>query len=89
MPEYFQLDLNIWEFLTFVIVGTLTGIINTIAGSGSLITLPVFIFMCDLSPSIANASNRIGVFLQSVVAAGKYAQSKPEVFKGSLWLIIP
>jgi len=89
MENFLHIDLNIWQFLVFVVVGTLTGIINTIAGSGSLITLPVFIFMCDLSPSIANASNRIGVFLQSVVATGKYAQSKPEVFKGSLWLIIP
>ena len=89
MIDHFQIDLNIWQFLVFVVVGILTGIINTLAGSGSLITLPVFIFMCDLSPSIANASNRIGVIMQSLVATGKYAQTKPEIFKGSLWLIIP
>lgn len=89
MEDFLNIDLNFWQFLVFVIVGILTGIINTLAGSGSLITLPVFIFMCGLSPSVANATNRIGVFLQSFVATSKYAKQKPEVFKDSLWLIIP
>lgn len=89
MEDFLNIDLNFWQFLVFVIVGILTGIINTLAGSGSLITLPVFIFMCGLSPSVANATNRIGVFLQSFVATSKYAKQKPEVFRDSLWLIIP
>lgn len=89
MEHLFDIDLNFWQFLIFMVVGVLTGIINTIAGSGSLITLPIFIFMCGLSPSVANATNRIGVFLQSLVATTTYAKSKPEIFKDSLWLIIP
>lgn len=52
-------------------VGLLTGIINTLAGGGSLITLPVFIFMGLPSP-VANATNRIGVFLQSLVGVGGF-----------------
>lgn len=89
MESLIDIDLNIWQFLLFAGVGILTGIINTLAGSGSLITLPIFIFMCGLPPSVANATNRIGVFMQSAMATGKYVQEKPELFKGSLWLIVP
>jgi uncharacterized membrane protein YfcA len=87
--EYFSIDLTFGNFLIFALVGVFTGIINTLAGSGSLLTLPVFIFICGLSPSVANGSNRIGVLMQSLVATIKFGQKKPEVFKHSQWLIIP
>ena len=43
-----------------IIVGMLAGVINTLAGGGSLLTLPVLIFM-GLPPNVANATNRIGI----------------------------
>ncbi len=89
MESLFDIDLTIWQFLLFVVVGIGTGIINTVAGSGSLVTLPVFIFICGLPPSVANATNRIGVFLQSLVATTKYYKTEPEIFIHSTWLIIP
>lgn len=89
MESIFTIDINFWEFLIFVVVGTLTGIINTLTGSGSLITLPVFVFICGLSPSMANGSNRVGVLLQSLVATSKIAKDKPDIFKDATWLIIP
>jgi uncharacterized membrane protein YfcA len=87
--DWLSVDLNGWQILLFMVVGILTGIINTLAGSGSLITLPIFIFMCDLSPSVANGSNRIGVFLQSLVATNKYVKEKPGLFNNSWGLFIP
>lgn len=89
MHELFEIDINFWEFCIFVVVGILTGIINTLTGSGSLITLPVFVFICGLSPSMANGSNRVGVFMQSLVATSKFAKDKPDIFKDATWLIIP
>lgn len=89
MTDYFNIDLSPWQFLLFLVVGIGSGIINTLAGSGSLITLPVFIFICGLPPSVANATNRVGVLMQSVVATSKYAQTKPEIFKNTLWIFIP
>ncbi|MDA1330086.1 MAG: sulfite exporter TauE/SafE family protein [Chloroflexi bacterium] len=50
-----------------VVAGFFAGIINTLAGSGSLITLPVLIFL-GLPATVANGTNRIGVVLQNVVA---------------------
>lgn len=48
-------------------VGFLAGIINTIAGGGSLLTLPVLVF-CGLPPSVANGTNRIGIIFQTAMA---------------------
>lgn len=76
-------------YLIFAVVGILTGIINTLAGSGSLITLPVFMFICGLPPSEANATNRIGVFMQSAVATERFNRTFPGLFKGVAWLAFP
>jgi uncharacterized membrane protein YfcA len=54
-------------------LGVLAGAINTVAGGGSLITLPVLIFL-GLPAPVANATNRVGVFLQSVTATQQFAR---------------
>ena len=33
-----------WEYPLLIIVGLIVGIINTMAGGGSLLTLPILIF---------------------------------------------
>ena len=83
------MDLAWYQYLVIVIAGVLTGIINTLAGSGSLITLPIFIFLCGLPPSVANGTNRIGALIQSGVGiyAFKKANRVPE--KGIVWILIP
>lgn len=52
-----------------VLVGTgfVAGIINTLAGGGTNLTLPALIVM-GIPAEFANATNRVGVLLQSVVA---------------------
>jgi len=67
------------------LVGFIAGVINTIAGGGSLLTLPALIFI-GLPPSIANGTNRIGIFLQSItsVAGFKSKGIKPTML--SLYL---
>ncbi|UBM58141.1 sulfite exporter TauE/SafE family protein [Marinilongibacter aquaticus] len=82
-------DLSLYDLLLFALAGVFTGIINTLAGSGSLITLPIFIFICGLPASVANATNRVGVLLQSTVATNRFAKTMPGVFKGVEWLAIP
>lgn len=58
-----------WENLTLVfVVGIITGIINTLAGSGSLISLPILMFI-GLPPQVANGTNRIGIFFQNLVSS--------------------
>lgn len=57
-----------WIYLIFILVGIITGIINTLAGGGSILTLPLLIFI-GLPPAMANGTNRLGVFLQTFTGA--------------------
>lgn len=54
-------------------IGLVAGTINSMAGGGSLITLPALIFL-GLSPAAANATNRVGVLVQSVTATSSFAR---------------
>jgi hypothetical protein len=57
-----------WSHIAAVGIGILVGFVNTLAGSGSLVTLPFFLAL-GLSPAEANATNRVGVLLQTMVGS--------------------
>ena len=54
-----------------VVVGVVVGIINTVAGGGSLIALPALIFF-GLPSNVANATNRLGILFQSGTAVYRF-----------------
>jgi uncharacterized membrane protein YfcA len=70
-------------------LGVGTGVINTLAGSGSLITLPIFIFLCGLPAPVANGTNRIGAIVQSAVGLYGFRRTGTTSFEGSLWIVVP
>ncbi len=79
------------EWYTYVIIifaGFIAGFINTIAGSGSLITLPLLMFV-GLPPSVANGTNRIAILFQNIIGVYKFKQQKLIDNKTSTKLIIP
>jgi hypothetical protein len=59
------LELN--DLFILISAGLLAGFVNTIAGGGSMITLPVLIF-AGLTPTVANATNRIAILFQNISA---------------------
>ena len=71
-----------------VIAGIFAGFINTLAGSGSLITLPLLMF-AGLPANVANATNRIGIILQSAVGSFSFRHSRVFEFKEGIWLSVP
>ena len=73
------------DFLILVFVGLMAGAINTLGGGGSLLTLPALIFL-GLPPSIANASNRIGILFSSVSATTGYASKGVMNFPFNIYL---
>ena len=75
-----------YEYLLIIGAGALAGAINTLAGSGSLITLPLLIFL-GLPAGVANGTNRIGVLLQNVIAVGTIRSRSNFRFEGSWWII--
>lgn len=76
-------------YLLISVAGILVGIINTLAGSGSLITLPILIFLCGLPAPVANGTNRIGVMIQSLVGVIGFKRSGTLVTRHIEWLAIP
>ena len=62
------------DYLLLILVGFIAGIINVVAGGGSLLTLPILIFL-GLPPNIANGTNRIAIIIQNIFAI-KGFQSK-------------
>lgn len=67
-------------YLAVVGVGLLAGFINTLAGGGSAISLPMLIFL-GLPANVANGTNRIAILLQNAVATGSYHKQKVMDFK--------
>lgn len=59
------------QLIVIFFLGIFTGTLNTIAGGGSLISLPLLIYF-GLPPNEANATNRIGILAYSLVAAIRF-----------------
>ena len=78
-----------WYFIPALIgAGFLCGFINTLAGSGSLISLPLLMFM-GLPAGVANGTNRIAILMQNVVGVASFKQQKVFHWKEGIWLAIP
>lgn len=61
------MDAYVWQLPLLFVVGLVAGILNVLAGGGSLLTLPLLIFM-GLPSAVANGTNRIAIFCQNVFA---------------------
>lgn len=58
-----------WFFYpAFFAIGALASLINSIAGGGSSISLPLMIF-CGLPPTVANGTNRLGLLVGDIASA--------------------
>ncbi len=77
-----------YHYLAVVAAGFVAGFINTLAGSGSLVTLPVLIFL-GLPANVANGTNRVAILLQNVVGVGSFRQQKVLDLRGGLMLAAP
>lgn len=61
---------DLFPILIFV-SGILSGFLNTVAGGGSLLVLPLLVFS-GLDMGVANATNRVAILLQSVTASRSF-----------------
>ena len=64
------------------------GFINTLAGSGSLISLPVLIFL-GLPANMANGTNRVGILIQTVVSLISFKKQNMLDVRGGIMLALP
>ncbi len=60
-----------YHYALLIGVGFAVGFINTLAGGGSLLSLPVLIFL-GLPPSVANGTNRVAIVIQTAIATAGF-----------------
>ena len=55
-------DISLLMLALMMVVGIVAGFINTLAGGGSFLTLPV-LMMLGMPADVANGTNRVGVLV--------------------------
>ena len=70
------------------IIGFAAGFVNTIAGSGSLLTVPMLILF-GLPANVANGTNRVGVTFQNIVAVATFMRHGAIDRAGAWRLLVP
>ena len=76
-----------WYFYPlFFIAGLLAGLINTLAGNGSVFTLSLLLFT-GMPAGLANGTNRVGGFVQCLVSVITFR--KADKFKPLLKVVQP
>ncbi|MEO1051093.1 MAG: sulfite exporter TauE/SafE family protein [Bacteroidota bacterium] len=73
------------QILLILAVGFVAGFLNTIAGGGSLLTLPVLIFL-GVPATVANATNRVALFFQNIFGSLGFRSKGISNYPFSLYL---
>ncbi len=74
-----------YHYIFLICIGFVVGFINTIAGGGSLISLPVLIFL-GLPPSVANGTNRVAVVIQNTLGTVGFASKGVSTMPFNIYL---
>ncbi|WP_338760843.1 sulfite exporter TauE/SafE family protein [Bernardetia sp. ABR2-2B] len=83
------MEYTIWVYLVLLAAGFLAGIINTLAGNGSILTITALSVAVGLPVGMANGTNRVGVTFQTLVGLRAFLKSGKTDFKGVWKIAIP
>jgi uncharacterized membrane protein YfcA len=81
-------EFNFLHVLLLFVTGIAAGFLNTVAFGGSLLALPVLIFL-GLPTAVANGTNRIAIFCQNFSAIVGFRRKGVSDFGYSILLAIP
>jgi len=81
-------EFNFFHVLLLFVTGIAAGFLNTVAFGGSLLALPVLIFL-GLPTAVANGTNRIAIFCQNFSAIVGFRRKGVSDFGYSILLAIP
>lgn len=79
--------MELWQFAILVAGGFTAGIINTIAGGASMLTVPLLV-LAGVPGNTANGSNRLGVIASSTTASLEFHR-KGVKSREHLWRVLP
>lgn len=76
-----------YDLITLILIGFIAGFINILAGGGSLLTLPVLIFL-GLPPTMANGTNRISIVIQNIFSVAGFKSKGVSEFPFAGWVAV-
>ena len=74
-----------WEYPLLILAGFVAGFMNTMAGGGSLLTLPLLIFL-GLPAAVANGRNRVAIFMSTLSATAGFKSKGVSNFPFNIYL---
>jgi uncharacterized protein len=77
-----------FHYALILVTGFVVGFINTLAGSGSLLTLPFLIWL-GLDPLTANGTNRIAILMQGATGVAAFHRKGQFRYRHDLRYILP
>ena len=81
--------IELTDYIIALVGGALAGFINTLAGNGSAITLPIMTEVIGLPAQAANGSNRIGVLAQCSTSSWAFYRGGKLQFPLAVWVAVP
>lgn len=82
------MDLPLAEVALLVGAGVVAGVVNTLAGAGSLLTVPALVLF-GLPGALANGTNRVGVLAHNVIATWRFRAEGVSGIRRALPLVLP
>jgi uncharacterized membrane protein YfcA len=79
--------MEVWQGIILLLVGFIAGFLNVVAGGGSMLTVPVMVFM-GLPGPVANGTNRIAIIAQCATAVITFFKKGFSDFKLSITLAL-
>ena len=76
-----------WQYAVLIAAGITGGAINVMAGGGSIITVPVMIFLGVPGP-VANGTNRVAILAQNLTAVATFMSRGMANFRLSISLAL-
>ena len=83
-----EVDFNLLHTVLLFGTGICAGFINTVAAGGSLLALPMLIFL-TADPVLANGTNRVAIFFQNLSAIMGFRRKGVSDFRYGILLAIP
>lgn len=74
-----------YAYPLLIVVGFIVGFINTVAGGGSLLSLPILIFL-GLPSTLANGTNRVAIIFQTAIATAGFKSKGVSTFPFNIYL---
>ncbi len=79
--------MELWYFPLLALIGIAVGFLNVMAGGGSLISMPLLIFL-GLDPATANGTNRVAILIQNITAVSSFRSQGHSDLRFSLGLAL-